>query len=67
MAIAATILSCSSPKNQNVKDATYVKDGDTINPLEGSGEGTAGNKYMESADNADSTKEVQQDLDLEID
>ena len=58
----ALLLACDS-KRSNTKaenDATYVDDqGDTINPMEGEGEGTAGHKYMETQD-ADSSEQIDQ-------
>lgn len=54
------LASCNSNRSNTTADreATYVQDGDTINPTEGKGEGTAGKKYMETTD-GDST-EVEQ-------
>lgn len=55
------LLACDSSRTNTKaeRDATYVEDGDTINPTEGEGEGTSGHKYMETK-SADSTKEIEQ-------
>lgn len=53
--------SCDSNRSNTEADreATYVHEGDTINPTEGTVEGTTGQKYMETA-SPDSTKEIEQ-------
>lgn len=59
--IPATLQSCDSSRSntQAERDATYVEDGDTINPREGEGEGTKGHKFMETQ-SADSASRIEQ-------
>lgn len=63
----ATILFCAmscSSKRTNTeasREATYVEKGDTIDPRVGKGDGTLGEKYMET-ESPDTTKEIEQQL-----
>ncbi|MEQ8474539.1 MAG: hypothetical protein RIC35_25295 [Marinoscillum sp.] len=43
---------CNSSRTNTEADreATYVHEGDTINPTEGQSEGSAGKKYMETTE-----------------
>ncbi len=46
--LLAIVTSCNrSSKTKLERDATYIENGDTIDPTEGVGEGSSGHKYME--------------------